>query len=149
MSSDELFAQYPALREVLQAMPGARFRGMEETVGLDVTPRIAYQWGRGLLEVPTSSTEASVSFRADEFAAWIRAGLSGVDFSEGCCFWIASDRPGYRSLQWIDVELDSSDVLLPLWLDLNIQVVIVFVPKSYCILSFYSGENGWELYRQP
>jgi hypothetical protein len=149
MNSGDLFGQYPALQEVLQSIPGTRFRGVEETIGLNVTPQLAYQWGRGLLEVPTSSTEASVSFRADVFAAWIRSGLSGVDFSQGCCFWIASTRPGHRGLPWVDVELESSDMLLPLWLELQSQVVIVFSPASYCILAFYAAENGWEMFRQP
>jgi hypothetical protein len=149
MTNDDLFAQYPALQEVLQSLPGTRFRGVEETIGLNVTPRLAYEGGRGLLEVPTSSTEASASFHADEFVAWIRSGLSGVDFSEGCCFWIASSRPGHVGFPWIDVELENPDVLLPLWLELGAQVVIIFAPKSYCILAFYAAENGWELFRQP
>ena len=149
MSNDDLFAQYPALQEVLQAIPGARFRGVEETIGLNVTPMLAYQWGPGLLEVPTSSTEASASFRADEFDAWIRSGLSGVDFSEGCFFWVVSSRPGHVGFPWIEVELDDPDVLLPLWFELEFQVVIIFAPKSYCILAFYASEGGWQLFRQP
>lgn len=143
------FSSYPALREVIETLPGVRFRGVMETVGLNVSPLFAYERIRGLFVIPVSSTEASVLVRPDEFVTWIRSALSDVDFSDGCCLWISIERPGHRGFPWIDIELGGVDDLIPLWFELRAQVVMIFSPASYCIVAFFEEENGWEMYRQP
>jgi hypothetical protein len=144
------FAAFPALREVMDALPRAKFRGFQETVGLRVTPLHAYERIRGLFEMPKSSVDSTVVYtKPEQFAEWIRSGLSGVDFSEGCSFWIGIHRPQNTAFPWIEVEVDGADALLPLWFELKSQVVMIFSPASYCIVAFFEEENGWEMYRQP
>lgn len=143
------FASYPVVKDVMASMPDARFVGMEETVGLNVTPRRAYEQMPGLLEIPRNSTDASVLVRPEDFAAWIRLNLSDVDFSEGCSFWAHVELPGNRGLPWMKLELDHAEDLLPLWFALRAQVVIIYSPANYCLVAFYEAERRWEFYRQP
>lgn|GEM_PF-5145602 len=143
------FASYPVVKEVMAAIPKARFVELQETVGLRVTPLHAYELMPGLFEVPRNSTDASILVRPGDFATWIGSNLSEVDFSMGCSFWAHVEQPANRGYPWVKIEVDQAEDLLPLWFELRAQVVIIFSPASHCLVAFYEAERRWDFYRQP
>ncbi|RKH13281.1 hypothetical protein D7X74_22135 [Corallococcus sp. CA047B] len=148
-ATEGLFIREPALREVAKALPGLSFVGIQEAVGVDITPLFAHGGVRGLFEIPVSTTEARFQYEPEAFLDWVRSCFRDFDFSKGVCFWFSGEPHGIRGDYWIEARLSGVEDLLPLWSALGASSVLVSSEARKCIVGIFMGEMGWEMFRQP
>jgi hypothetical protein len=144
-----LFDEKPELRGLADALPGMFFVRTRETVGVRIAPMDAHVGVRGLFEIPVSSTEARFKYEPEEFLDWVRSCFRDFNFSGGVCFWFSGVPHGMRGDYWIEARLNGVEDLLPLWSNLGALSVLVSSRTKKCIVGIFTGERGWEMFRQP